>query len=86
MHLCKSVYAHMHTHSIVLFDRVYISDVVPKTFYDKVKESYFVSVTVCLHVVSEPSKPLQVNVEAKTNASHDQFDVKGVSEVLGIVS
>ena len=71
----------VHTHSIVLFEQVYISDVVPKTFYDEVQKMYFVSVTVCLDVVSQPSQSLMVHIDAKTDASHDEFNVMGVSVV-----
>lgn len=62
------------------FDHAYILDVVPKTSYNDTEKSYFVSVTVCLHVVSEPSKPLQVNIAATTNTSREEFDVTGVRQ------
>ena len=66
--------------SLVMFEQVYVTDVVPKTFYNDSMKSYFVSVTVCMHVVSQPSEPLKVNVVAKTDTEHNEFDVTGVSQ------
>ena len=65
--------------SIVMLNQVYISDVVPKTFYNETISSYFLSVTVCVDVLLPPSKPWLVQVDASTDAAHDEFNVKGVS-------
>lgn len=79
---CKHTYVCMYmcTPSIVLFDQVYISDVVPRTSYNETLNSYFLSATVYLDVVSQPSKTLVVHVDTVTDAAdHDEFEVKGVS-------
>lgn len=53
--------------SIVVFDKVYVSDVTPKTYYDDKTASYYISVTVCVNMIKEPSTAWLVSVDAKTD-------------------
>ena len=51
--------------SLVIVDTVYISDVVPKTYYDEDREAYFISVTACVQVLSAPTSDLRVDIDAR---------------------
>lgn len=62
---------------MVIFNQVYISDVIPKTFHDK--GSYYLSVTVCVLAVGmDESRPLDITFSANSTASSDH-PVVGVS-------
>ena len=50
--------------SVIFVDVVRVSDVVPKTFYDEDKKSYFISVTACVQVLSVPTAELTVTIDA----------------------
>ena len=71
------LYYYCYYYSIVLFDVVYISDVVPKTYYDQKEEAYLVSITVCVNVVSEPTSQLTVQINAQ--AQDMDYTITGVS-------
>lgn len=68
-------------YSLVTFDQVYITDVVPKAYFDEMEKMYMVSVTVCVMVTSEPSSAMLVSVYSQLKGL-DNMTVEGVSRSI----
>ena len=57
---------------------MYVSDIIPKAYYDEEQMSYFISITTCLQVLSEPAVPLIVKIQA-TAALGTDYIIQDVS-------